>query len=117
MKKQIILIAAAAIFVVIAAVLFFSGATESSLTGSYKLVDASGTGSEMFKATVDDAVLVINEDNTGTFSMSSQTTPVVVDAEHNKLSFDGGKNYTPYIVDGKKLTVEHNGYKAVFKKK
>ena len=116
MKKPMILIGAILVFVVIVAVLIFSGATGTSIAGRYKLVDVSGTNSEMFKATVNDATLEINEDDTGVLSMLSQTTPVVVNETDKKISFDNGVNFTPYKLDGKKLTVEHNGYKAVFKK-
>ncbi|MBR1533501.1 MAG: hypothetical protein IJ639_03990 [Ruminococcus sp.] len=105
------------IAVLIAAIILFSGKSDDSIPGTYSLVDASGTGSEMFKATVGDATLTINTDNTGTLSMFDQETPVVIDTHDKKISFDGGKSYSPYTFENKKLTVDNGGYKAVFKKK
>lgn len=117
MKKPIIFLAAIMVFAIIVTVIAFTGGADARLAGTYILKDASGSGSEMFKATVDDATLEIDADNTGTFSMLGQQTPVTVNPDEGKISFDGGASYTPYVFDGKKLTVEKSGYKAVFKKK
>lgn len=116
MKKPVIFLGAILIFAIIAAIIAFSGGSGNTIVGTYALKDASGTGSEMFKVTVGDASLVINDDNTGTLSMFDQETPVVVEPKGKKISFDGGENYTSYTLDGKKLTVEQGGYKLVFKK-
>lgn len=116
-NKPIIFIAAIAVFAIIIAVIAFSGKADDSIKGTYQLVDASGTGSEMFKTTVGDATLEIKADNTGTLSMFEQTTPVAVNTEDKKISFDGGENYTAYTYEKGKLTVEGGGYKAVFKKR
>lgn len=115
-NKHIILIAVILILVLIVAFIALSGKANDSLAGTYQLVDASGTGSEMFKATVKDAKLVINSDDTGTLSMLDQETPVVIDEKEKKISFDGGRNYTQYKLEKNKLTIDNAGYKAVFKK-
>lgn len=117
-NKPIIFIVAIAVFAIIVAIIAFSGKTDDpTLKGTYKLVDASGAGSEMFKATVGDATLEIKADNTGELRMFDQTTPVAVNPDDKKISFDGGENYTSYTFEKGKLTVEGGGYKAVFKKR
>lgn len=115
-NKPIVFIAAIAVFLIIVCIIAFSEKTGESLEGAYKLVDASGTGSEMFKATVGDATLEIGADNTGELIMFGQKTPVAVNTEDKKISFDGGKNYSTYTFEKNKLTIESSGYKAVFKK-
>ena len=115
-NKPIIFLAAILVFVLVVSIIALSGKTSEPLSGTYKLVDASGSGSEIFKATVKDAKLVINSDNTGTLSMLGQETPVVVDTKEKKISFDGGANYSPYKFENNKLTIDNAGYKAVFKK-
>lgn len=116
-KKPFIFLAAILVFALIAAIITLTGAGEPKIEGSYVLVNAAGTGSEMFKATVDDATLEIGSDNVGTFRMLGQETPVVVNTEESKISFDNGVSFTSYVLDGKKLTIDNNGYKAVFKRK
>lgn len=116
MKKQYIFLAAILVFALVAVIITMTGGDKITLQGSYKLVDASGNNSEMFKATVKDASLLINDDSTGELSMLGQTTPVSVKEDESKISFDGGENYSAYTFDGKKLTVEGGGYKVVFKK-
>lgn len=116
-NKPIIFIALILVFVAVVAIIAFSGKTTTdTIEGTYKLVDASGAGSEMFKATVGDAKLVIGSDKTGALSMFDQETPVVVDVKDKKISFDGGKSYSQYKLENNKLTIENSGYKAVFKK-
>ena len=117
-NKSIIFIIVIAVFAIVVAVIAFSGKTDDpTIKGTYKLVDASGAGSEMFKATVGDATLEIKADNTGELRMFDQTTPVAVNPDDKKISFDGGENYTAYTFEKGKLTVEGGGYKAVFKKR
>ncbi len=116
-NKSIIFIIAIAVFAIVIAVIAFSGKADDSIKGTYQMVDASGTGSEMFKATVGDATLEINADNTGTLGMFGQTTPVAVKPGEKKISFDGGENYTAYTFEKGKLTIEGGGYKVVFKKR
>lgn len=116
-KRPFIFLGAILVFALIAAVLTLTGEDDPKIEGTYALVDASGTGSEMFKATVDDASLEISDDDTGTFKMLSQETPVKVNTEESKISFDGGTSYSAYTLDGKKLTIENGGYKAIFKRK
>ena len=117
MKKKIIIIAVIAIFALIVVFVAVKSASADRLDGTYILTDAAGTDSEMFKATSGEVKLVIDADNTGTLSMLGQTTAVAVNPDDMKISFDGGKNYSAYSVKDGKLTVENNGYKAVFKKK
>ncbi len=117
MKKRITLIVAILVIAVVIILLAVSGAKSDRIEGTYILKDASGTASEMFKATVDDATLTINADDSGTFTMLGQETPVAVNEKESKISFDGGKNYSAYVLDGKKLTIEKDGYKVIFKKK
>ncbi len=117
MKKPVIFFAAIVAFTVIVLVIFLSGGDKVSIVGEYRLVDAAGDGNEMFKAQVTDMVLRIDADDTGSLSMLGQTTPVVINQEEKKISFNNGVGYTPYTLEGKKLTVERNGTKLVFKKK
>lgn len=116
MNKKLVIIGTVSVCIVLIVILLIVKGAGGGIAGSYKLADVSGTGSEMFKATVGDAVLEIASDDTGTFSMLDQKTPVVVNEKDKKISFDGGENYSSYTLEGKKLTVEKNGYKAVFKK-
>ena len=116
-KKPIVIFCAILLVAVIAVAIVLSAKPEETVVGTYKLVDASGTGSEMFKATVKEATLEIKSDYTGTLSMFDQETPVTVDQKEQKISFDGGVNYTTYKLESSKLTVENGGNKAVFKKK
>jgi len=117
MKKPFIFLAAILVFALVVAIIAMVGDSSDDIVGTYVLKDASGSGSEMFKATVTDAELQIDSDHTGTFSMLGQTTPVIVNTEEGKISLDNGVNYAGYVFDGKKLTVEGNGNKLVFKKK
>ena len=116
-NKPIVFLLAILVFVVIVIIVAANTKEVDSIEGTYSLVDASGTGSEMFKATAGDAVLEIRSDDTGTLSMFEQETPVVVKESEQRISFDGGKNYSSYTLVKKKLTVDNGGYKAVFKKK
>ena len=117
MKKPFIFLAAILVFALIAAIITLTGGSDSKIQGPYQLTAASGTGSEMFKATVTDMTLEIKDDDTGELSMLGQTTPVAVNEKDSKISFDGGTNYASYVLDGKKLTVEGGGYRVIFKKK
>lgn len=90
---------------------------DDSIAGTYVLVDASGTGSEMAKTKILGAEMVINDDNTGTLSILDQETPVKINTKDKKISWDGGDQYSSYIFEKNKLTIDNGGYKAVFKKK
>lgn len=116
-NTALIALGAAMVFLAIALIAVSSGAVSGDIKGRYVLVDASGTDSEMFKATCGEVTLVINDDNTGSLSMLGQETDVAVNTADSKISFDGGKNYTGYVMKDGKLFVENNGYRAVFKKK
>ena len=115
-KKQIIIFGAIVLIAVIAIAIVLSSGSKETITGTYRMVDASGSGSEMLKATVKDAKLEIRSDDTGTLTMFDQETPVTVDTKAQKISFDGGENYTPYKLESKKLTIENGGNKIVFRK-
>ena len=117
MKKPMIFLGAILVFALVAAIIALTAGSRDNITGTYVLKGVSGSGSEMFKVSAGDVTLEIAADHTGTLSMMGQETPVTVNTDENKISFNGGTDYTPYVLDGGKLTVEHNGYKAVFKKK
>lgn len=116
-KKPIIILAAVIVFALVIVIIALSGGSDNALKGTFKLVDASGTDSEMFKATSGDVILEIKDDGSGTLTMLGQTTDVALDSENSKISFDGGLSYTTYVWKDGKLTIENNGNKAVFKKK
>lgn len=88
------------------------------LAGTYKMKNFTGYRSSVFKANVGEVSLVINDDSTGTLSMIGQTTKVKVDLENEKISFDDGKNYVPYQMEGKTLTIgnDKSNYTITFKK-
>ena len=116
-NKSLIFLAAILLFTVVVIVIALTSKPVESLAGTYQLVDASGSGNEMFEATAGDATLEIRPDNTGTFTMLGQQTAVVAEPQEKKISFNGGKDYSNYTYEKNKLTVENSGYKAVFKKK
>lgn len=74
------------------------------LTGAYRLTDGTGISEDQLAKLKEGASLVIGADNTGTLTMSGQSTECTFDPAEKKV-WAAGSSVAEYTFDGTKLVI------------